>query len=274
MNAGIPVQRTDGCALASVRRVAAMLDLDPDGFADGDPLPRGWHFFLLGGETRRSALRADGFPGFGVAMPEVGLPRLMLGGRKVTYDDDLVVGATVERRSRVDSIARKQSGAGEMAIVTIRHEFGPVGQTTPVIAEEQTYILLGAATPGGSTTRRPMPPTESARTKVVVPDETLLFQYSALGFNSHRTHIDRDYARDVEGLSDLVVNGGLTTLLVTEYMRRDLGLAPRHIKARHTAALYCARKMTIAADQLGDHWRLRVLDDQGVLAVDIEASVR
>ena len=269
----MPPQRTDVCTLASVRRVAAMLDLNPGGFAEGDPLPRGWHFFLLGGETRRSALRADGFPGFGVPMPDIGLPRLMLGGRKVAYDGELVIGARIDRRSRADSISRKQTAAGEMAIVTIRHELGPAGRPTPAIVEEQTYILLGAG-PSGGTTGRPIALTEGARTKVIAPDETLLFQYSALGFNSHRIHIDRDYARDVEGLPDLVVNGGLTTLLATEYLRRDLGLVPRRIKTRHTAALYCGRAMTLTAEQDGDLWRLHVLDDQGVLAVDLEASVR
>lgn len=273
-SAGNPVHRTDVCALASVRRVAAMLDLDPDGFTDGDPLPRGWHFFMLGGETRRSALRADGFPGFGVPMPDVGLPRLMLGGRKVSYDGDLVIGATVERRSCIESISRKQSAAGEIAIVTIRHALGAKGHSASAITEEQTYILLGAAPPAGSTARPPITPAESARIKVIVPNETLLFQYSALGFNSHRIHIDRDYACNVEGLPDLVVNGGLTTLLVTEFMRRDLGLTLSHIKARHTAALYCGRGMTIAAGQVGDSWQLRVMDDQGVLAVDVEARVQ
>ncbi len=270
---GISARRTDVCTLASVRRVAAMLDLDSDGLAPGSPLPRGWHFFLLGGETRRSALRADGFPGFGVPMPDVGLPRLMLGGRTVTYDGDLAIGATIETRSRVASIARKQSAAGEMAIVTIRHEIGLVDRPAPAITEQQTYIMLGRA-PSGGTTGRPLERAAGARTKIFVPDETLLFQYSALGFNSHRIHLDRDYARGVEGLPDLVVNGGLTTLLATEFLRRDLGLVPDQIRTRHTAALYCGRAMTLTAEEGDGHWKLRVLDHAGVLAVDMEASVR
>ncbi len=84
-----------------------MLDLEPSTFVDGAILPRGWHFFLLGGATRRSDLRADGFPGFGVPMPDLGLPRLMLAGRRVDYRSDLVVGSAIERRSSLAGRALK-----------------------------------------------------------------------------------------------------------------------------------------------------------------------
>ena len=78
--ARLDVLRTESCSLAGARRVAAMLDIDPDVLAEGTPLPRGWHFILLGADTRRSALRGDGFPGLGVPMPNLGISRLMLGG--------------------------------------------------------------------------------------------------------------------------------------------------------------------------------------------------
>ena len=85
--------------------------------------------------------------------------------------------------------------------------------------------------------------------------------------------IGRDaYARDVEGLPDLVVNGGLTTLLLTEFMRLDLGLTPASITTRHTAALFCGRPMTLAVTRDGGSWRLKALDDRGTVAVAMEAS--
>ena len=108
---------------------------------------------------------------------------------------------------------------------------------------------------------------------LVVPDETLLFQYSALGFNSHRIHIDREHARKVEGFPDLVVNGGLATLLLTEFLRRDLGVTPAAIAVRHVAPLYCNRAVTLAADQVGKRWILKAFDDQHRLAVDMEVDV-
>jgi hydroxyacyl-ACP dehydratase HTD2-like protein with hotdog domain len=87
------------CSLSMVRRVAAMLDLDTKSFSNGGVLPRGWHFFMLAGETRKSALRSDGFPGLGVPIPDLGLPRLLLGGRTVSYKNDIVIGSEIERTS-------------------------------------------------------------------------------------------------------------------------------------------------------------------------------
>jgi 3-methylfumaryl-CoA hydratase len=267
-----PAVSTDVCALGAVRRIAAMLDLDPDAFKDGAPLPRGWHFCLLGGATRRSDMRADGFPGFGVPMPDLGLPRLMLASRHVDYRSDLVIGRAVERRSSLAKVTQKQTQSGEMAFVTIQHELNSSRDAAPAIVEEQTYILLGPAKARGATAQASTA-VNAAHTKVVTPDDTLLFQYSALGFNSHKIHIDRAYVRDVEGLPDLVVNGGLATLLLTEFLRVDLGLMPTRLVTKHAAPLYCSRPMTLAADLAPNGWRMRVHDDRGVVAVSAEVSV-
>ena len=50
----------DVCALPLVRRMAALLDRDPGGLADGDPLPRGWHVAFFNPPTPQGHLRHDG----------------------------------------------------------------------------------------------------------------------------------------------------------------------------------------------------------------------
>ncbi len=240
----------------------------------GQALPRGWHFMLLAADTRRSELRADGFPGLGVAMPDLGLPRLMLGGRTVSFVDDITIGATLLRSSVVRSSVRKTTASGPMAIVTLAHELRTTGQSDPALVETQTYLLLPQRKTGGSLPEAaPMAPARAAYIKTVVPDDILLFQYSALGFNSHRIHIDREHARGVEGFADLVVNGGLATLLLTEFLRRDLGITPAAIAVRHVAPLYCNRAITLTADQVGERWFLKAFDDQHRLAVDMEVDI-
>ncbi|ABL68310.1 FAS1-like dehydratase domain-containing protein [Paracoccus denitrificans] len=265
-----PLIRIDSCALASARRVAAMLDCDPGMVADGQPLPRGWHFILLGGDTRRSELRGDGFPGLGVPMPDFGLPRLLLAGRSVRWDGDIAIGEPVERDSRIEDITEKQGPAGRMALVRLRHALRPLSQAQAAVIETQTYALL----PAGPSAPRPAAPAgaEAAHRRRVTPDETLLFQYSALGFNSHKIHLDRDHARIVEGLPDLVVNGGLVALLATEFLRTDLGVTPTALRARHLSPLYCNHPMTLCADPAPSGWRIRVLDDSGVLAAELEVE--
>lgn len=268
------VQREEACTLSAVRRVAAMLDLEPDEFAVGQALHRGWQFMLLGADTRRSSLRGDGFPGLGVPMPDLDLPRLMLGSRTVAFHQDIPVGSTVRRSSAVRNLVRKTTASGPMAVVTIGHVLRLAESPEPALVETQTYLLLPPRPPGVSAPESlPAAPPQAMHLKTVVPDETLLFQYSALGFNSHRIHLDRDHARRVEGFPDLVVNGGLCTLLLTEFLRRELGVTPAAIAVRHLAPLYCDRPITLTADPVDGRWRLQAFDDQNRLAVEMEVDV-
>ena len=267
-------QSNEQCSLTMVRRIAAMLDLDTRSFSEGDILPKGWHFFMLAGETRKSELRQDGFPGLGVPIPDLGLPRLLLGGRTVSYNGDIVIGSVVEKTSFIKSIVEKTTNSGPMAIVTIQHELRPVAASIPAIIETQTYILLSVSSASKNSEKTLSQPIEAKHEQQITPDETLIFQYSALGFNSHKIHLDRGYAQNVEGLPDLVVNGGLSTLLLTEYIRTNLELEITAIKVKHIAPLYCNRPMTLTAEQKETGWELKVYDDNNEIAVEVETNVK
>ncbi len=268
------IKVTEICSLSMVKRVAAMLDLDTQSFSEGDELPQSWHFFMLAGETQKSALRADGFPGFGIPMPDLGLPRLLLGGRTVAYDGQIKIGEQVERKSFVKTITEKNNASGRMAIVTFQHELRPFSAQAPAIVETQTYILLeDKKIQSKSENITTSVPFEEVRIGVfqqeIIPDETLLFQYSALGFNSHKIHLDRDYAQNVEGLPDLVVNGGLSTLLSTEFLRQTLGLKIKNLKIKHTAPLFCNQKMTLVAEKNEIGYLLKIYDEKNNVAVEM-----
>ncbi|TRX43112.1 hypothetical protein [Flavobacterium restrictum] len=267
-------QSIELCSPSMVRRVAAMLDLPTASFFEGNLLPKGWHFFMLAGETPKSQLRQDGFPGLGVSIPDLGLPRLLLGGRTVTYNGDIIIGYKIEKTSFIKSIIEKTTPSGPMAIVTLQHELRTITESSPAIIETQTYILLGKNKASNDTTKTLSQPIESKYQQQIIPDETLLFQYSALGFNSHKIHLDRNYAQNIEGLPDLVVNGGLTTLLVTEFMRTHLKLEILDLKVKHLAPLYCNRPMTLTAQKTETGWNLAVYDDNNDLAVAAETNVK
>lgn len=266
------ILREEACTVATVRKVAAMLDGDPDRWADGDVLPRGWQFVLSGADTRHSELRSDGYPGLGLPVPDIGLPRLMIVGRSVRYHDDIRVGAVLRRRSRIASLERRDRQGSLSARLTIEHEFRSRQDEALLLSESQTFILLPAERAPDRPERGPVEPHRAARSKVVTPDDILLFQYSALGFNSHRIHWDREFARETEGFPDLVVNGGLTTLLLTEFLRSELNETPRGFTARYVAPLFSGRPITLAADPREGGWTLRAFDDSGYLAAQIEAE--
>ncbi len=249
-----------------------MLDLDPDHIDLGMLLPRGWQFILMAADTKRSQLRADGFPGLGVPMPDMGLPRLMLGGRTVNYLADIHVGEELTRKSCIRSLTQKSNQTGPMVIATIEHELTVTGAKKPALIETQTYLLLPASKgPSSSIGASKHPDVLVGQFfKTVIPNETLLFQYSALGFNSHKIHIDRSHARNVEGFPDLVVNGGLATLLLTEFLREEVGVKPTSIKVKHVAPLYCGSPITMVANQIEGKWQLQAYDHRFTLAIDME----
>ncbi len=55
-----------------------------------------------------------------------------------------------------------------------------------------------------------------------MPDDVLLFRYSALTFNGHRIHYDRRYVTEVEGYPGLIVHGPLIATLLVDLLRRQL----------------------------------------------------
>jgi 3-methylfumaryl-CoA hydratase len=84
--------------------------------------------------------------------------------------------------------------------------------------------------------------------------------------------LDKNYAQNIEGLPDLVVNGGLTTLLLTEFIRTNLGLKITDIKVKHIAPLYCNRPLTLTAEESETGWKLNIYDDLNEIAVEMEVQ--
>lgn len=266
------VKTDDVLTLAQVRRVALMLGVDPRDLSEGGPVPRGWHFAVMAGETPRQLLRSDGFPGLGVTMPQLDRPRLLLGQRTTSFQGQLWIGASLKRESRIASIVEKVGRTGPLSIVKVEHMLSDADGLIAV-EEAQTYYLAGLPVAGGATVQPLKTPTPEGVGKVVTPDDLMLFQYSALGFNTHRIHFDRDYATRVEGHPDLVVNGGLATLLATEFLRVDLGKTVKSLSAHHMAPLYVNRPLTILMTEPTETGaKVLLLDNAGVVAAMLEVT--
>src|SRR6266581_8508791 len=139
------------------------------------------------------------------------------------------------------SVARrepKQGRSGKMCFVTVRHEIsGPRGLA---VVEEHDIVYREEPKPGApKTAAAPAPAAGSAEwTRSIVPDNVLLFRYSAVTFNSHRIHYDADYVRDKEGYLDLVVNGGLMTLLLWEFATSKSGRELKSSSSRNVTTLF------------------------------------
>jgi 3-methylfumaryl-CoA hydratase len=249
------------------RRITAMLGLLECEWPAGTKIPYGWHFPLLGAETLRSNLRNDGYPGLGIPMPDLTAKRLVAAGRSVEQASTLHIGQEIERVSVILSIKSKTTSQGAITLVTVEHIIRNEKKGAFILKETQTFILLD--TPFVATEVTANKPVH-AIAKTITPDETMLFQFSALSFNSHKIHLDRDYARSVEGYPDLVVNGGLTTLLMTEFARKKLGIVPQRLTVRNSAPLFCNQLVQLAHIENDGRRVILAFDVHGRVAAEME----
>jgi 3-methylfumaryl-CoA hydratase len=108
----------------------------------------------------------------------------------------------------------------------------------------------------------------------VTPDPVILFRYSALTFNGHRIHYDHRYVTGTEGYPDLVMNGGLTTLLTYELARAHAKTPIRHMSSRNVHALFVNRPIHFGGEPSADgkSAKLWAADKEGALALTAEAQ--
>ena len=266
----------DVCALALVRRLAAMLDRDPASLDEGDALPRGWHPTMFNPPTRQSQLRHDGAADLGVKLPDIGLPRLMLGGRQNRFLADIPIGARVRRESRQGGVQMKQGRSGRFALVKVEHRIFVVGSSEPALIEVQDYVLREAAaaatTPAAVPAATPAAAVVAAEvpeaTRVLLPDQQLLFRFSAITDNPHRIHYDQPYATAVEGYPALVVNGSIPGMFLLELFRASVGREPAALASRNLAPMFCGQPLHLNLRQDGAAWRLWAQDAQGNTCYD------
>jgi 3-methylfumaryl-CoA hydratase len=210
----------DQARSAPLAGLAATLDYADPPWRAGEVPPLGhWLYFLP--RALQSDLAEDGHPRLGGFLPLVALPRRMWAGGRLDFHAPIKVGADLHKRSTIVSVTPKTGASGEMVFVTVRHEVFADGRLTISEAQDIVYrekgpFIAGRDPPQGAA------PAGAART--VTPDAVLLFRYSALTFNAHRIHYDRDYCVGEEGYPGLVVQGPLTaTLLMDAWMRQNPG---------------------------------------------------
>ena len=211
---------TDELNAAPVRGLSATLDRDDPAPGPGTVLPPLWHWLYFLPQHRQSEIGPDGHAKRGGFLPPVPLPRRMWAGGRLTWDaaNPLVVGDAVQRTSRIASVTHKSGRTGDLLFVLVRHEIANARGLS--LTEEHDIVYRAVAQPGD-----PVPPPVAAEPgaawqREIVPDDVLLFRYSALTFNGHRIHYDRRYVTEVEGYPGLIVHGPLIATLLVDLVRR------------------------------------------------------
>lgn len=262
------IERTELITPEPAQALAGLLQV-ADPTTEEDPsLPLLWHWIHLLDRPRREDIGADGHPMRGT-LPEPPAPgrRRMWAGGRVEVFAPLCFDEPATRRSTVLSSAEKQGRSGPLSLVTVSHQIVQGGLV--VIQEEQDVVYRAhAGSPAPAVTERatvePTLVSASGSPWVLAIDPPLLFRYSALTYNGHRIHYDRDYARAAEGYPGLLVHGPLQATCMAEAARAQ-GVAGTRMRMtyRLVAPLFDHQGMVVEAVRDDAGFRTSVRDDAG-----------
>ena len=219
--------RDDVVTTAPIAGMAATLDDGHPLLGHGDVLPPLWHWLYFLPHPRRADLGPDGHAARGGFLPPVPLPRRMWAGGRLEWHDALRIGDAITRVSRVEDVARKSGRSGTLVFVRVRHAIST--RRGLALVEEHDIVYRDLPPSDASPATPPAARHDEAWSLRVVPDDVLLFRYSALTFNGHRIHYDRRYVTEVEGYPGLIVHGPLIATLLLELLRTHL---PRAVVTR------------------------------------------
>ncbi|MFN3261438.1 MAG: acyl dehydratase [Pikeienuella sp.] len=247
----------------------AALDLPGEPPAEGAALPHfhHWIYFLEAAPGR--ALGRDGHPAKGGFIPDLGLPRRMWAGGRLRFAAPLPIGAAAEKRTTIESVARKAGRSGPLAFVTLRHEISAAGALA--VTEWQDVVYREDPAPGAPAPEPAQAPEGETRSRRLTLGPVPLFRYSALTFNGHRIHYDRDYAREVEGYPGLVVHGPLIAQLLLALAEERLGPAAA-FEFRARAPAFDFEEIALCAKDEGLAVRLWAKGPDGRLLMEAQAE--
>ena len=211
----------DDITAAPARAMAATLDRDDAAPVAGNRLPELWHWLYFLPHHRQSEIGVDGHAKRGGFLPPVPLPRRMWAGGRLQWEpgNPLRVGDAAKRVSTIAAVTHKTGRSGELVFVQVRHEVHNAHGLA--LTEEHDIVYRAAAAPGEAAPAPTPAPMDATFSRTLVPDDVLLFRYSALTFNGHRIHYDRRYVTEVEGYPGLIVHGPLIATLLVDLLRRE-----------------------------------------------------
>lgn len=263
--------REDVISLAPVQMLAATLNRDPAVFSEGDVLPPLFHWLLCPSQTRSADLAHDGHERLGEFMPPVPFPRRLFAGARVDYRGELRIGERVERVARIEGVRFKEGRSGPLVFVTVVYELSTAAGLK--LIEEQDIVYRPAIA-----SQRTAPARESSQPRAdfsreIVPDEPLLFRFSALTFNAHRIHYDLSYTQG-EGYPALVVHGPLIAVLLADLVTHATGQAAfERFSFRAHNAFFLGDRITLLGTKAGRSIELTAINDKGVAGFTANATL-
>jgi 3-methylfumaryl-CoA hydratase len=193
-----------------------------------------------------------------------------------SFHNDLYASKYAQKKSRVVSVTQKQGRSGKLGFVLVRHEYYQDGRH--ILSEEHDIVYKQA--PESETTVADANatigrPTRTAQwSETIKPSPVLLFKYSALTFNGHRIHYDRDFCKNHFGFPGLVVQGPLIATLLVELIRKNMADARvLEYSFRAKGPIFDFQTFKIEGCRKGDIVSLWAVNDSGLETMSAQAKI-
>lgn len=237
-------------------------------------LPPGWEGVFFPFAVPLADLRPDGTPARDGVIPEIDLPRRMYAGETTEFLGPVRIGDEVTQTTSLGTVVEKNGSSGRLMFVDVEREYAVDGAV--VIRSVWHDVFLEQADPDAPA-RPPRTDPDAAASAdwidEVALDARQLFRFSALTFNTHLIHYDRAWARDVEGLPDLLVHGPLTRILLMDAARRHApGRVPARLDVRAIAPVLVDRSLRIAGAQTEAGTRVTLVDAEDTVLATAEVT--
>jgi 3-methylfumaryl-CoA hydratase len=186
----------------------------------------------------------------------------MWAGGELEFFDTLRVGDDTKRTSRISDVTMKTGSTGVLCFVSVEHVV-----TTPrgmAIRERQDIVYRDISAAPAASAKAPPPAPVAKHRESHMADPVLLFRYSALTFNGHRIHYDRDYVTKIEGYPGLIFHGPLQAAFIVELAAKlHGGTAPKKFSYRGLQPLFEGSEFSINANDTAAGMELWTANSQG-----------
>jgi 3-methylfumaryl-CoA hydratase len=238
----------------------------------GEPLPPAWHWMYFLDTPSSTDTDTDGHPHRGGFLPPVPLPRRMWAAGSLDIAQPLRLGMPAEKFSTIRSVELKSGKSGALVFVDLDHCLYQEGRLC--IREGQTLVYRPMPSGPGALPPGEPAPLAAEWSRTLTPDSVLLFRFSALTYNAHRIHYDRDYARRRECYPGLVVHAPLlATLLLDLISREQPGIALGQFRFRAVRPTFDVGPVQLRGQREADSVRLWSADHQNYLGVTASATI-
>lgn len=246
---------------------------------DRAELPAAWEGVLFPFAVPLADLRPDGTPARDGVIPEIDLPRRMYAGETTEFLRPLHLGDEVTQTTRLGEVVEKNGSRGRLMFVDVEREYAVDGEVAIRSVWHDVFLEAAEAADPDAAPRPPRTDPDAATdadwSEEFALDARQLFRFSALTFNTHLIHYDRAWARDVEGLPDLLVHGPLTRILLMDAARRHAPDRPvATLDVRAIAPVLVDRTVRLYGRSQGDRTLVTALDDADVVLATAEITWR